>query len=168
MTTCRNRQPAAALTAAAAIALTLALAGCAVEVQNRQPARELAKAAEPPGSAYTGWRVFQDKCAGCHGPDAQGSERAPALLSRVRSLGPRAFVSRVLTRYEWEVRTPGPAGRDEAALQALVDEVMARRQGTLTMPAWQTEPRVNAHIMDLYAYLSARAEGALGPGRPAP
>lgn len=165
MTTCRNRPHTAAITAAG---LLLALAGCAVEVQNRQPARELARAAEPPGSTYTGWRVFQDKCAGCHGPDAQGSERGPDLLPRVRSLGPRAFVSRVLTRYEWEVRAPAPAGRDEAALQTLVDDVMARRQGTLTMPAWQAEPRVNAHIMDLYAYLSARAEGTLGPGRPAP
>ncbi|MDD3936131.1 hypothetical protein [Rhodoferax sp.] len=30
------------------------------------------------------------------------------------------------------------------------------------------EPRVNAHIMDLYAYLWARAEGTQGPQRPAP
>jgi hypothetical protein len=38
----------------------------------------------------------------------------------------------------------------------------------LTMPAWQGEPRVTAHIVDLYAYLSARAQGTQGPDRPAP
>jgi hypothetical protein len=35
-------------------------------------------------------------------------------------------------------------------------------------PALQGKPRVNAHIVDLYAYLAARAEGLQGPGRPAP
>ncbi len=39
---------------------------------------------------------------------------------------------------------------------------------TLHLPAWQDEPRVNAHILDLYAYLSARAEGRLSIGRPVP
>lgn len=153
----------------AALALaTLVLGGCALEVQNAQPARELARAGEAPGSAYTGWRVYQAKCARCHGTGASGGPGAPDLLARVRTLGPRAFVSRVLTRYAWEVRKPASAGRDEAALQALVDDVMQRRQGALTMPAWQAEPSVNAHIMDLYAYLSARAQGTLGEGRPAP
>jgi hypothetical protein len=34
------------------------------------------------------------------------------------------------------------------------------------MPAWQGEPIVIVHIVDLYAYLSARAQGAQGSGRP--
>jgi hypothetical protein len=34
------------------------------------------------------------------------------------------------------------------------------------MPTWQGEPAVNAHILDLYTYLSARAEGRIGNGRP--
>jgi hypothetical protein len=46
--------------------------------------------------------------------------------------------------------------------------VLQGRQGAVTMPAWQGEPSVNAHVLDLYAYLSARAEGRLGTGRPAP
>ena len=44
---------------------------------------------------------------------------------------------------------------------------MQRREAALTMPAWEGEPRVNAHIVDLYTYLSPRAEGTQGPGRPA-
>ncbi len=142
-------------------------AGCAVQLQNRQPAQELAQAARPPGSVYTGWRVFQERCAGCHGEAALGTDKAPNLLERVRTLGPRSFVSRVLYRYEWGV--PGArAPEQSAAREALVDEVLQRRAGVVEMPAWQGEPRVQAHIADLYAWLSARAEGTQGPGRPAP
>ena len=47
-------------------------------------------------------------------------------------------------------------------------ESLASRQGAIQMPAWQGEPRVQAHIADLYAWLSARAQGTQGPGRPPP
>jgi len=122
---------------------------------------------QPPGSVYTGWRVFQDKCAGCHGTAATGTAGAPDLLPRVREMGSRRFVNLVLTRYDWEL-PPAKAGSDSAARQALVDDIVQRKEGMLTMPAWQGEPRVNAHIVDLYAYLSARAQGTQGPERPAP
>jgi len=149
----------------AAAALASALVGCSVEVQNRQPAQELARAARPPGSVYTGWRVFQDKCARCHGADATGSATAPDLLPRVREMGQRRFVNLVLRRYEWNL--PASEARSEgAAREALLDALMDRRQGMVTMPAWQGEPAVNAHIVDLYAYLSARVDGSQGPGRP--
>lgn len=148
-------------------ASALLLGGCAVDVQNqnRQAAQELARLAKPPGSVYTGWRVFQDKCAGCHGPGATGT--APDLLARVRDMGPRRFVSLVLTRYDWPVST-AQASRNSSTLDALVDKIVQREDDVLTMPAWQDEPRVNAHIVDVYAYLSARANGTQGPGRPAP
>ncbi|WP_395702808.1 c-type cytochrome [Aquabacterium sp.] len=138
--------------------------GCAVEWQNRQPARQLAEQAQPPGSAYTGWRVFQDKCAGCHGAAATGTSRAPDLLPALREMGPRGFVERVLERYDWGL--PPPPTADARAAQ--VEDVLQRRSGRLVMPAWQGEPVVTAHIIDLYAWLSARADGRLGPQRPAP
>lgn len=150
------------LTIASALA-----AGCALEVQNRQPAQELAQAAKPPGSVYTGWRVFQERCAGCHGEAATGTDKAPDLLARVQTLGPRTFVSRVLYRYDWGIPA-SQAGSESAAREALVEEILQRREGALQMPAWQGEPRVQAHIADLYAWLSARAQGTQGPGRPAP
>ena len=142
------------------LASALLLGGCAVEIQNRQPAQELAAQARPPGSVYTGWRVYQDRCASCHGPDATG-DRGPDLLARVRTMGSRQFVGLVLTRYDWAL----PPGQPRAAW---TDEVAQRRAGALQMPAWQGEPAVSAHIVDLYAYLSARAQGVQGPGRPAP
>jgi cytochrome c5 len=150
----------------ATLATALALAGCAVELQNTQPAQELAQAAKPPGSVYTGWRVFQDKCAVCHGPAATGlSGAGPDLLPRVRDMGSRRFVSLVLTRYDWAMP---PTQVGSAAREALVEDILQRRTATLTMPAWQGEPRVSAHIADLYAYLGARAQGTQGPGRPTP
>jgi Cytochrome C oxidase, cbb3-type, subunit III len=149
------------------LAVTMLLTACAVEVQNTQPAKEMAQQARPPGSVYTGWRIFQDKCVACHGPAATGTERGPNLLLRVREMGPRRFVNVVLYRYDWNLPA-ARAGSESAAREALIDEVMRRQQGALTMPAWQSEPSVNAHIADLYAYLSARAEGTQGPGRPLP
>lgn len=145
------------------------LAGCTgVEWTNLQPAQERAKETKPPGSAYTGWRVFQDKCAACHGPAATGTAGAPDLLPRVRTMSERQFVGLVLQRYDWTVPGSAPRRAGGAAADARVDDVVARREGALTMPEWQGEPRVTAHVVDLYAWLSARAAGTQPPGRPVP
>jgi len=152
------------VTVAAALA---GLGGCAVQWQNLEPARELAAQSGPFGSVYTGWRVFQDRCAGCHGPDAAGTAKGPDLLPKIREMGPRRFVSVVLTRYDWDL-PPAQANSVGAARDALIDEVLQRQSTVLPMPAWQGEPRVDAHIVDLYAYLAARADGTQGPGRPSP
>jgi cytochrome c2 len=149
------------------LAMAVALCACAVEVQNTQPAQEMAQQAKPPGSVYTGWRVFQDKCVACHGPAASGTERGPDLLPRVREMGPRRFINVVLYRYDWSLPASS-AGSESAAREALVEQILQRQEQAQSMPAWQGEPRVNAHIADLYAYLSARAQGTQGPGRPAP
>jgi mono/diheme cytochrome c family protein len=120
-------------------ASALMLAGCALDlaVQNRQPAEELAALAKPPGSVYTGWRVFQDRCAGCHGQSATGTAGGPDLLAPVRQMGPRRFVSLVLSRYDWGLsqeqaqrgrRAGSPDRRDRAAQTARAhDARLARR-----------------------------------------
>lgn len=155
------------IVAAVAIGLALVLAACAVEVQNRQPAQEMAQRAQPPGSVYTGWRVFQDRCARCHGADANGiAQGGPDLLPRVREMGPQRFVGIVLRRYDFGL-PPAQASSEGAAREALVEGIVQRKEGALVMPEWQGEPRVNAHIVDLYAYLSARAQGTQAAGRPA-
>ncbi|MBW8828810.1 MAG: hypothetical protein JF606_05150 [Burkholderiales bacterium] len=146
-------------------ATSLWLGACAVEVSNMHAARDVASAAPPSGSIYTGWRVFQDRCAHCHGPAATGSEAAPDLVLTVRTMGPRRFVDAVLGRYDWNLTSVDDG--DAGARDRRIDEVLKRRVGELSMPDWQGEPRVTAHIADLYEYLSARAEGTQGPGRPA-
>ena len=145
--------------------LALLLAGCAVEVQNRQPLAAHKAAVQPQGSVYTGWRGFEDQCARCHGVDANGGE-GPDLALRMAEIGPRRFVDLVLRRYDWILPDEQARG-DAAARETLVEAIVQRRQGALVMPAWQGEPQVEAHILDLYAYLAARADGSQGPGRPA-
>lgn len=157
-----QRDVARVLTLAAAVAFS-ACAVQTVEWENARPARELARQAEPPGSIALGWRVYQQRCAGCHGAAAEGTSGAPDLTRRMRDLGPKQFVSLVLRRYDPLLGLGAGAPSD-----SLVSEIVARRQGTLTMPAWQGEPVVTAHVMDLYAYLSARADGRVAAGRPAP
>jgi len=152
---------------AAALLAAWMLVGCAVEWRNREVVREEVQRMVPPGSVYAGWRVFQDKCASCHGPAATGTAGGPDLLPRVREMSERRFVGLVLQRYDWGM--PGEAARAAGPAQdALIEDIVQRRAGALVMPAWQNEPRVNAHIVDLYAYLSARAAGTQGPGRPLP
>ncbi|MBI5716209.1 MAG: c-type cytochrome [Burkholderiales bacterium] len=165
----RARAPAASMARVLLVAAAAAgFSGCAVEVENTRPARELqAERTRPPGSLYAGWRVYVDRCAGCHGPEATGTGNAPDLLVRVRTLGPRAFVNRVLRRYEWNLPSPPPAA-DGPEREAMENDILQRRAGILVMPAWQGEPRVTAHIADLYAYLAARADGTVGPRRPVP
>ncbi|HEX5806620.1 MAG TPA: cytochrome c [Macromonas sp.] len=151
---------------AAGVAACIALlAGCAVEVENRQAAVELKKETTPPGSVYTGWRVFQGKCAACHGPDATGTALAPDLTARLRDIGPRQFVGLVLQRYDWT--RPSQPAANAPSMDGMVEEILQRQGAVIQMPAWNGEPQVNAHIMDLYAYLSARSEGTQGPGKPA-
>lgn len=147
-----------------AAGLAILLAGCAqVGFENRELVeRERQAARAPEGSVYAGWRVFQARCAACHGADARGGA-GPDLLPRVEQMGPRRFVDLVLRRYDWAL----PAQPSEGAREALLDELVQRRAGALRMPAWGGEPEVSAHIADLHAYLVARAAGTQGPDRPA-
>lgn len=150
---------------AACGALALAAVGCAVEVQNTQPARQLARNPLPAGDLPAGWRVFQQKCAACHGASATGTASGPDLLPRTREMGAHQFVGLVLRRYDW-ILAAAESSPETAMQDSLVEKIVQGKEGTLTMPAWQGDPAVTAHIIDLYAYLSARAEGTQGPGRP--
>jgi len=50
-------------------------------------------------NTFQGWRVFHSVCHVCHGTGATGTDIAPSLLARVRSMTPREFAERVLVRY---------------------------------------------------------------------
>jgi mono/diheme cytochrome c family protein len=92
-------------------------------------------------ATYIGWRTFAGQCQVCHGGSALGSTFAPNLLDRFheRVDHPR-FVEVVLNGYRGQVGV---------------------------MPAWKGNPNVVPHIDAMYAYLKARADGVLPPGRPA-
>lgn len=153
------------LAAALGVALAALAAGCAVQVENSRASQELARRALPEGEVYVGWRVFQQKCASCHGPAATGSGDAPDLLPALRGMGSHQFVSLVLRRYDW-IMAAAESNPRGASQDAMVEKILQGREEALVMPAWQGDPVVTAHIIDLYAYLAARAEGTQGPGRP--
>lgn len=154
----------------AGIVLSVSLSGCSfswLNWMNTESAQALARSEHPKVSLAVGWRVFQDKCAACHGTDATGLPGGgPNLLIRLRGMGHRRFVELVLQRYDWGL-PPDQARRKSAAQDALVNDIVVDPQGAATMPAWAGEPVVVAHINDVFAYLAARSEGTLATGRPA-
>lgn len=119
---------------------------------------------------WLGWRLFHSACHGCHGVDALGSDVAPNLVESMRGMTPRQFTTRVLTSYR--LVPPATAGtREDRAREreATTDDILGRQRGSagsrVVMPAWASDDQVPAHVLDLYAYLSARADGKLGPGQ---
>ena len=118
------------------------------------------------GSTYLGWRVFEQRCAECHGTDAAGTTRAPGLLARVSLMDEKEFTSTVLRRYQWDI-SAGEGASESAAREALVQDVLKGRSAYVLMPAWGDEPAVSVSILDLYAYLRGRAAGTVTPGRQA-
>ena len=65
---------------------------------------------------------------------------------------------------------PGLNSDDPAVeRERMLEEVLKRERssrGQVVMPAWESDSAVPPHVLDLYAYLSARADGELGPGKP--
>jgi mono/diheme cytochrome c family protein len=93
-------------------------------------------------SVMMGWDVYTGSCMACHGPDGLGSSFAPSLL---RAAERRTFEEFAQTIAE---------GRDVLPGQV--------------MPSFADDMRVMTHIPDIWNYLGARQEGALGRGRPRP
>jgi len=91
------------------------------------------------GDTYIGWRTFHGFCHVCHAQDAVGSTFAPNLLDRMHTMDFELFVDRTANGYTGQVGV---------------------------MPPWKDNPNVSKRYKELYAYLKARADGALPPGRP--
>ena len=87
---------------------------------------------------YNGFRRYHAGCNHCHGQDGAGSTFAPSLV----------------------VRLPGID-----AFRRVVKD--GRANGSSVMKGFGDDPNIAPYIDDIYAYLQARADGALGPGRPA-
>ena len=92
---------------------------------------------------YNGFRRYHASCHTCHGPNANGSTFAPALKESVQQMDYAGFLNVVVN------------GRE-------VDDATGQR----VMPGFATNPNVMNYIDDIWGYLKARADGALGPGRP--
>jgi hypothetical protein len=88
---------------------------------------------------YIGWRTFHGFCHVCHAQDAVGSTFAPNLLKRMQDFDFDMFVDSTANGYTGQVGV---------------------------MPAWKDNPNISKRYKELFAYLKARSDGALPPGRP--
>lgn len=93
---------------------------------------------------YNGFRRYHSECHVCHGPDGLGSSFAPALADTLKATSYDDFLHVVVN------------GRER---------VTSSEQQK--MPAFGTNPNVMCYLDDIYVYLKARSDGALGRGRPA-
>ncbi len=118
---------------------------------------------------YAGWKLFHTACYVCHGVGGGGTDVAPNLVDRIGNYTPRGFATKVLSSYRIVPMPDGTPGDRDAEREALLELVMKRERkasGQPLMPAWEEDDEVMPHVLDLYAYLNARAAGSLGPGKP--
>lgn len=92
---------------------------------------------------FNGYRRYGNSCLQCHGPDGAGSSYAPNLTESLKRMDFVAFSEVVIN------------GRQN---------VTQSQQNV--MPAFGHVEDVALYINDIYGYLKARADGALGRGRP--
>ena len=118
-------------------------------------------------ATYRGWRAYHSACHACHGVDAVGTAIAPSLVERVRDLSAKQFTIKVITSYRIVMGQSEAQGDDQTAIrERFAEEAMRSEAGELRMPAWGNDEAMRPRVTDLYAYLRARADGALGPGAP--
>lgn len=92
---------------------------------------------------YNGWRRYTELCMRCHGPDGAGSSYAPDLVNSAKHMTQDQF--------------------NEIVVNGKTDVNTASEN---VMPPFGTVEDVMNYLDDIWAYLKARADGALGRGRP--
>jgi methanol metabolism-related c-type cytochrome len=93
---------------------------------------------------YSGFVRYNAECIRCHGPDGSGSSYGPALTDSLKTMSYTDFLGVVAS------------GRK-----------VVNTASDLVMPAFGTDKNVMCVIDDIFVYLRARSDGALGRGRPA-
>jgi methanol metabolism-related c-type cytochrome len=92
---------------------------------------------------FEGYLRYNSMCIVCHGPDGSGSSYAPDLTNSLKSLNYGEFLSIVA------------AGKKDVSAAS-----------DLVMPAFGNNKNVVCYLDDIFAYLRARSDGAVGRGRP--
>lgn len=98
-------------------------------------------------AVVTGYEKYHAHCHQCHGPNGVGSSFAPSLVKRLKDMEQGEFAGIVANGQKRFDSTTG---------------------GYSVMPAWKDEKDVMSNMNQLWAYLKARADGALSSGEPEP
>ena len=92
---------------------------------------------------YSGFRRYHSECHVCHGPEAQGSTYAPALVDSLKTMDYPQFLGVVASGQQ-----------------------NIRFQTNSIMPALGDNKNVMCYIDDIYIYIKALSDGAIPRGRP--
>ena len=92
---------------------------------------------------FNGWRRYTQSCLRCHGPDGAGSSYGPDLLESIKRTTQDEF--------------------DEVVVNGRTNVNVAN---TSVMPPFGEVEDVVTYLDDIWTYLKARADGAVGRGRP--
>jgi mono/diheme cytochrome c family protein len=92
---------------------------------------------------FNGWRRYTQSCLRCHGPDGAGSSYGPDLLESIKHTTQEEFNEIVVN------------GRTNVNVA-----------NTSVMPPFGEVEDVVTYLDDIWTYLKARADGAVGRGRP--
>jgi len=111
--------------------------------KNDTPTYHVDKDGSVDWSTFSGFRRYNASCIVCHGPDGAGSTYAPALVDSLKALSYSDFAT-VVANGKQDVNTAS-------------DKVM---------PAFGTNPNVMCYLDDIFVYLRARSNDAVGRGRP--
>jgi mono/diheme cytochrome c family protein len=165
------RLPILMLNAFGALAalLVVALSASAQPRDKPRPGEFVVIDGRVDAGTYAGWKLYHTACYVCHGVGGTGTDVAPDLVERIGNYTPRGFATKVLSSYRIVPMPDGAPADREADREALLELLMKRErqvQGRRLMPAWDLDDEVAPHVLDLYAYLNARAAGVLGPGKP--
>jgi mono/diheme cytochrome c family protein len=157
-----QRHPAACTAAALTLLLSLSFAPArAGHAQSARGPGSAATATDPTyfneyhsqprdtvsPAAYDGFKQFQLNCARCHGDFGVGSSFAPALVVSLSDTG----------RFK----------TGERATKELFIATVCGGRADKGMPSWCALGLEMDKIQAIYAYLSGRAGGTIGAGRPA-
>ncbi|AJD42433.1 cytochrome C [Rhizobium sp. SEMIA 4085] len=126
--------------------LLFAVVACGVAVTSGRSSQDGAAAdkfykvvdGKADARTYNGYRRYHAGCNHCHGPDGVGSTFASSLVNR-----------------PLDIETFRRVVRDGQSTS-----------GSSAMKGFANDPNFAPYIDDIYAYLQARADGALGRGRP--
>ena len=120
----------------------LAAAGAGSAADEEKP--YVVKDGKVDAHTYNGWRRYTESCLRCHGPDGAGSSYAPDLTESLKSMSEDQFK---------EVVVNGRKNVNTASENV--------------MPSFGTNPNVSCYMDDIFIYVRARANEAIGRGRPA-
>ena len=118
-------------------------AGATSQSEAAEPKPYTIKDGKVDMGTYKGYLYYGDSCMRCHGPDGLGSSYAPNLTDSLKRLSKQEMEETVIN------------GKKEVS-----------QSSDLVMPSFGLNQDVAENLDNIYAYLKARSDGALGRGHP--